>query len=115
VYWFNLTDIANNYDESRHLELETDAIPPHFTYVDWSQQGRDLYLSIILDDKARYLKYIDYEDNHPTERTLCSNCDEFGSPTPKRKLFTSGDHNVEIIAEDAAGNRDTYSGILFTV
>ena len=114
-FHFEVEDLFWQIPYRRNHSCLVDTTPPHITHLNLTVDGRYLYLNISLDDEARYLKYIDYNDTRPREMTLCSRCDEYGASRVKRKSFRTGDHTIEIIAEDEAENRDISDRIFFEV
>ena len=44
--------------------------------------------------------YIDYSDNNPKDKTLCSNCKGYGDDKKKTKTFSDGFHDVTFKAID---------------
>lgn len=99
-YTIRVTDIAGNTDSETIKNLKVDTTPPQVIKHEFKTEGRYLYTNITLSEKAS-IYYIDYGDKIPTERTLCSRCNEYN----KKKYFNKGSHNITIFAEDDADNR----------
>lgn len=110
-YEMTLFDIANNTGSKSASKLLVDTIAPEFQHFNWTFDGRYVIFNISLDGEAK-IRYIDYESSRPSERALCSRCDEYGHSRAKKRSFGRGDHNITIIAEDKAGNRQHSSSII---
>jgi len=113
-FHFEVEDLFWKIPYRMNYTCLVDTIPPNITFFDWWVDGRYLYLNISLDEKAS-IRYIDNNDMGPRERSLCSRCDEYGASRAKRKSFRTGEHDVTVIAEDDAGNREIIGNIAFTV
>lgn len=105
-YSFNITDIVQNYDESRPQQLDVDTLPPTITGFNHSIEDRELIYRIGVEDpNFDGVVYIDREDPNPRVRTLCSRLDEGICEGEKR--FRRGLHTLDIKALDEAGNEAT--------
>lgn len=98
-YWFNLTDIAGNHEESRIRKLSVDLSKPEIIINNITSKGRNVYFNISIEEKNfDYLGYIDNgRFNYLCKKLDNNNC-------YKRKLFTYGQHNLTLTAYDRAGN-----------
>jgi hypothetical protein len=120
-YTATVKDVAGNRASKSANSLMVDTIPVHITHQETKTSGYYLYANITLDGTAKYIKYIDYRATAPTEKILCgsscgpSTCSEYGSRTIKRIYFSKGLHEVKFISEDAAGNKEYSSSILFAI
>ncbi len=52
---------------------------------------------IVADRKVDKLSYIDYSEQHPKERTLCSHCDSYGHSQKRTRSFSDGEHNLTFL------------------
>lgn len=109
VYWFNITDILNQTDQSREEELGVDSVAPILNNPDsfWEQgEGRYeryIYFTFnITEENFDEINYIDLNDDRPRERRLCSRLRDGICET--RKSFRTGDYNLQITILDEAGN-----------
>jgi hypothetical protein len=113
-YWFNLTDVAGNYDISRERDVTVDTIAPEINSFNLTVLGRKAeFVFNITELNFEEVNYIDYEDRRPRERRLCNRLKE--GICEKTKTFRSGDHNLTINVLDEAGNFDVIDGVLFSV
>ena len=104
-YWFELTDIVGNKDESRARKLDVDVSPPvvnKFTYKE-DFRGRIEFFFNITETNFDEINYIDWNENKPKERKLCSRLKD--GICEKTKRFRDGDHNLTINILDDAGNK----------
>jgi hypothetical protein len=106
-----VVDIANHSVTKSIINLKVDLTAPQFLSFSTKLNGRYLLFNASLGERVRYLKYVDAANPRYTEVTLCSGCSTYVSS----KYFSAGSHNVSVIAEDYAGNRDRIDNILFTV
>ncbi|MFH2020089.1 MAG: putative metal-binding motif-containing protein [archaeon] len=112
-YTFIVIDIANNSQSKTVSNLLVDTVPPTFSTFSAVQEGRYLIFNITLGETVKYLKYTDPSFGGQ-ERSLCGNCNSYGTSSLANKYFSPGAHNVTVIAEDAAGNRRYSENIIFT-
>jgi hypothetical protein len=102
-YWFNITDLANNFVESKHPTLKVDATPPQITEFNYLILGRNVEFRIGVEDaNFEEIVYQDREETNPQFKTLCSRL--VGGICEGTKKFSSGNHVLDIIAKDKAGN-----------
>src|SRR3989344_5127423 len=114
-YWFNMTDLVENYAESKPVSLKVDSLPPQITEFNYSILGKEVEFRIGVED-ANFdeIIYQDRKETNPRFKILCSKlvngiCEE-------TKRFTSGDHVLDILAADKAGNEArVIEGLNFTV
>jgi len=69
--------------------------------------------NITLTGKVKILEYINQNDNRPTFRTLCRNCDGFGFDRTKTKSLKQGENNISIKATDNFGTVNQINISLF--
>ncbi|MFA4953375.1 MAG: thrombospondin type 3 repeat-containing protein [Candidatus Pacearchaeota archaeon] len=102
-YYFKLTDIAGNIDESRSTKIKVDTTSPKITkFGNWTI-GRYAYFNLTINElNFDAVEYIDNSDSRPRWKILC--------PTLKNNIcykkvyFKTGNHNVIIRVLDEAGN-----------
>lgn len=114
-YLFNLTDAVGNYAISNARELKVDTLPPNVSSFSYSANGRDVTFSIgITDANFDEVVYQDRADSSPRFVRLCSNLED-GFCEAKKK-FKFGNHVVDIVAKDEAGNEVVVAnGLEFSV
>lgn len=102
-YWFNITDILGNYDESKPRALNVDVSNPIINEFNYTINGRYItfFLNIIEPNFGK-INYIDWNESTPRWRLLCSKLKN--GICEKRKSFKLGEHNVSIEVLDEAGN-----------
>jgi len=102
-YWFNLTDIADNSDESRHRELKVDTTDPVINSLEYTINRRYVHFNIsITEENFDEVEYYDYNDTRPRWRRLCSRLKD--GICERRKYFRNGEHSLSIQVIDEAGN-----------
>lgn len=100
-YWFELTDIAENVVESKHLKLKVDVSPPVIVNSDfWSQTNNIINFDIEINESN--LAHVSYIDNGMKEKKLCTKLKN--GKCEKKVKFKPGHHILDIIIEDLAGN-----------
>ncbi len=110
-FWFEITDLVNSV-ESRKTKVKVDNFSPILsvfspvTLAGNETYGKKVQFNITVSEEVT-LEYIDYFDSMPRWKSLCMNCDEYGSVRKKTKNFQRGIHNIIIRALDNAGNSDT--------
>lgn len=102
IYWFKLTDIANNFAESKHILLGVDFTSPVLKNPDsfWRQDGKYIYISMNITE-ANFDK-VEYIDNSGKLKKICSKLN--AEKCEKKISFGSGSHIVDFIVTDKAGN-----------
>jgi hypothetical protein len=108
IYWFNMTDIAENYDESRKTDLKVDYTNPKINNVTWTTDRRRVTFYINITEPN--FDEVVYTENG-RERRMCSRLDE--GICEDRKTFGDGDHNITIIVRDEAGNENSTKASFF--
>jgi hypothetical protein len=102
-YWFNITDIYDQYDESKRRTLEVDVTPPEIHSFDYSIDNHKVeFEMIITDPNFDKTEYSDQNATNPKFKTLCSKLDD--STCEKKVSFSVGIHTLDIRALDEAGN-----------
>jgi len=101
-YWFELTDIAGAMDESRHIKLDVDTIPPVFT-MNYTIDRRTAIFSFKVTEK-NFDEIGFYENASGKERysPLCTRLKN--ESCSSKKSFSTGHHVLNIKAVDKAGN-----------
>jgi len=112
-YWFNISDIAGNTDESRHRDLDVDLSDPIINNVSYEIDGRSVYFSINVTEA--YLDEVGYFYNNSKgrlrERRLCSKLED--GICEKKVSFGEGYHNIAIYVIDEIGNKVEEDVFLF--
>lgn len=109
MYWFELTDIVGNKDESKKITLEVDNAPPVLNNIDsfWEQNGNKIiFMFDITEENFDEVNYIDQSDLRPREKRLCSRLKEGLCNTTK--TFRKGSHTLDVQILDEAGNAVSY-------
>ncbi|GBE20053.1 MAG TPA: hypothetical protein ENG87_04070 [Candidatus Pacearchaeota archaeon] len=109
-FWFNLTDMADNSDDSKHYNLDVDTTFPVLNNPSsfWTQgEGKyakyiyfNLNITELNFDEAVYT-YFDSRGKL-RERRLCSRLKD--GICEKRKSFRRGNHSINVQIIDEAGN-----------
>jgi len=110
-YWFVLTDIAGNFDDSRHYEIEVDTTfpvvnnDPIYTQGDvGTRYNKYIYFNLNITeenfDEVSY-SYIDSRGRLRDKR-LCSRLRD--GICEKKKTFKRGHHDITVSVMDEAGN-----------
>ena len=101
-YWFNLTDIANNLDESNNEEVGVDLSPPVINSLTFTINGKRVTFTLsITESNLDKVEYYDNSASKPKWKSLCSKLTN-GMCT-KKVSFDDGQHNVDIRVKDEAG------------
>ncbi len=104
-FWFNITDIAGNSDETKVQEAKVDNTPPIINNLDFEKDRRRVTFTIDITEtnfeEATY-SYIDDRGRIRTG-TLCKRL-SFGI-CEDRVNFKDGYNNVTITVKDEAGNQ----------
>lgn len=102
-YWFNITDIAGNFDDSIPARVKVDVTAPVITYFNYNISGKYVTFNFtITEQNFDKVEYIDAFELRPRWRTLCSRLRD-GSCV-KKISFKPGEHNLDIQVNDEAGN-----------
>ena len=105
VYWFNISDILNQTDESRETSLDVDTVAPILNNPDsfWEQDGRNVYFAFnVTEENFDEANYLDLNDDRARERRLCSRLRD--GVCEGRASFRSGSYELLIKILDDAGN-----------
>jgi len=106
-YYFLVFDSANLI-QSRLTNILVDQIAPNLLKVNVTNEGRNVYFDIEIDEERSKIEYMDLSDRRPRFQTLCSNkliCN-------KSRRFKEGEHDLIIRAIDKAENSDEEELIL---
>jgi len=109
----SVTDINGGSDTKVAKHLAVDTLPPHILSVNTTQQGRYTYWKIQLDDKAKYLWYVNLDTGK--KKILCSWCNDYGISSQRKEYIKPGTYHYSFTAEDSAGNQDTFSPLALSV
>ncbi|OGJ21893.1 hypothetical protein A3K73_06765 [Candidatus Pacearchaeota archaeon RBG_13_36_9] len=108
-YWFELKDMANQLDISKHIDLQVDTTPPVLNNPGsfWQQgAGREvkyIYFNFnVTEENFDEITYYDSSDSNPRWRRLCGRLKDGICQT--KKSFRNGNHIVDIQISDEAGN-----------
>jgi len=105
-YWFVVTDIAGNTDESKHYILSVDETNPVINNPDsfFEVDGRYVYFSINITEKNLDEVGYNYIDDRGRlkEKRLCSKLK--GGICEKKISFRDGTYNLTVYVLDEAGN-----------
>ena len=109
-YWFELEDIAGSTATSRPISLSVDTVAPVIINNPdsfWTQgegkKNKYIYFNIdITEENFDEVSYIDWNDRRPRWRRLCSRLKN--GICKKKKSFRKGEHVVDIMISDEAGN-----------
>ena len=119
TYWFNITDIVGQYDESKPKKINVDVSKPIINYFNYTQgTGRNArYITFFLNITElnfNKINYIDYsEGNRAKFKLLCSRLKN--GICEKRNSFKLGEHDISIEILDKAGNRAVKNNITFSI
>ncbi|MBW2975987.1 hypothetical protein KY347_00920 [Candidatus Woesearchaeota archaeon] len=103
-YWFNLTDIAGNFDASRPVELGVDTTPPEIVYLYYDIDGKFVNFDIRIDElNFDEITYTDSFDERHRWGSLCRRRLDDGA-CEKKVSFRDGPHILTINITDEAGN-----------
>jgi len=111
IYWFNLTDIADNYYVSKISKVVVDVTPPEINYINYTIKG--VYVNFKIGVTEKNFDEILYRDNSGEFMSLCSQLT--GGICQASKKFNSGLHNVTIQVTDRAGNSIAQNMNPFTI
>ena len=103
-YFFNITDIAGNYHESKANTLEVDNTIPVINAMNYTQDGNRVTFNFNITEKNfDVIEYMDTSESRPRWRTMCSRLKDDGTCS-KRITFRDGIHDLSIQVVDGAGN-----------
>jgi len=106
AYWFNVTDRAGNSVKSSSKNVKVDLTSPvvNNPLSFWRQNGRDIYFNMSITEANLYK--VEYKESTANNwMTLCSTLSN--GMCAKKKTFSMGAHNVDILIRDKAGNNAT--------
>ncbi|MCA9485478.1 MAG: hypothetical protein KC506_01385, partial [Nanoarchaeota archaeon] len=105
-YYVELTDVAGSTDMSSTNFLEVDHSNPSISSLETLKDGR--YVTFILEVNEPFFSeaaYFENVGNNPREKKICSRLDS-NNQCEKRVSFPDGNHEVDIIVRDQAGNEE---------
>ncbi len=114
TFSFSIQDLFWTEKYRKDYECTVDTTPPHIIDDQLWVDGRYIHFNVSLDAENDIM-YIDNAERRPRERRLCGNCEDYGLDRDRKKSFRSGFHNITLIAEDDAGNRDYSEEFIFTI
>jgi len=112
-YHVELTDISDNFVESREYALDVDFTPPIINKINYTISGK--YVTFYLEVTERYpapINYIDNLDKMAREKALCTRLTN--NVCEKKVTFSDGNHDIDIIVYDEAGSTAIESFQFFT-
>lgn len=109
----SLSDVAGNVVQTPQYFLNVDYSSSTIGNVDYVVEGGKVTFSIEVDEPfLSAVTYIDHSENNPKEKKLCTKL--VNGICNKKIGFKDGEHEVEIIVTDRAGNRDSKFVTFFT-
>ncbi len=113
-YWFNMSDIAGNFDDSRKRDLDVDLTSPIINFFNYTIDSRKVNFEFnITELNLDEINYIDWNARRPRERRLCSRLRD--GICEKTKRFSVGEHSLTINILDDAGNSVVIKNVLFEI
>lgn len=107
-YWFELSDIAENFIESKHVWLDVDVTMPVLNYFNFTKNGKKVEFTFNVDEiNFDEILYMDSNDRRPKWKRLCSRLKD--GVCVKRKTFREGFHVLNFQVLDDAGNAISWS------
>lgn len=104
LYWFVLTDIADNLVSSKPVQVDVDTQFPVVTYLNYTINKNTLKLSMnITEAHFDSVEYIDNFATRPTWRKVCTSLKN-GMCNKDISGFRAGEHELSIQVNDKAGN-----------
>jgi hypothetical protein len=102
-YWFEVKDLAENYDKSREVGLSVDISFPVIENIDYEIEGRRAYFKIkINESNFKEVSYKDLNDERSREKILCRRLNK--DVCEGRISLRDGEHNLSLIIRDEANN-----------
>ena len=103
IYWFDLTDIADENVDSKTTALTVDYSTPIINSINFEVDGGDVYFTIdVTEENFDKIEYIDNSESRPRWKKMCSRLDN--GICEKKISLREGIHNLDIQAIDEAGN-----------
>ncbi len=98
--------------------VSINALPSFSTFV-FSPQNisydiRAVPFNLSTTQQSKKIEFINYADEIPNWRTLCSSCDSYGLIKQKKQILREGLNDLTIKATDFFGNTDEKNITLFT-
>jgi len=113
-YWLTLTDIVGRIDQSNKESFTVDTTGPIVNSFAYSVDKRKAMFRIdITEENFDEVTYIDLNQNNLEEKRLCSKLNN--GACEKSKSFSKGEHNLQIIIRDEAGNTFEIDDVLFEI
>lgn len=106
-YTVELEDVAGNMVTSSPVNLLVDYSDPMISLVNYTVDGKNVLFRIGIEEPSfAKATYIEHTASNPKESTLCTKL--VNDVCEKKVSFNSdGEHDVEIIVYDTAGNTDS--------
>ena len=102
-YYFTVFDIGNPFIDSQKVIVKVDTTSPIINSFSYEFNRRYLTFKINVTEKNfDLIKYIDWNDVEPRWKMLCSRLVD--GKCIKRIAFPTGEHNIDILVLDKAGN-----------
>lgn len=104
-YYFEVQDVVGHRTQSRKYMLQVDTISPNITSFEQTINRRNVLFNIGIDEENFYrVEYIDHADSKPRKILLCTRL--LNGLCTARRSFSLGNHELEIIVSDLAGNKE---------
>ncbi len=113
-YQFNMTDVAGNKGNSKLTPVKVDTTDPVVNLFNYTIDGKRVEFIVNVDEiNFEEINYIDSSDNNPREKRLCSSLKN--NSCKKKVSFSSGNHSIDIIVRDKAGNTAVVENVLISL
>ncbi len=105
-FYFEVSDSVNTV-KSKVNKVKVDTSPPILTINSPvnTTYNKNVPFNITVSEEV-LLEYYDSSASNARWKTLCNNCDDFGTARLKVVRFSVGNHDILIRATDDAGNSD---------
>ncbi len=110
-YWFEIIDIAGTSTNSRHITLGVDTVAPEILNFEMEVKGAYAHFAIEINE-TNFLsaEYLDH-NGASTWKPLCRYL--VNGKCGSRIRFLDGEHNIDIMIKDRAGNEVGLENITF--
>jgi len=102
-FWFNLTDIAESFVESRVVDVEVDTLAPSVNSFESEFDGKKVeFIFNVSEENFDKISYIDSFDSRAREKNICTRLDN--GICDKTSSFRDGEHQLNFTIADKSGN-----------
>ena len=104
-FWFEIEDNSGNKVKSKEIIIKVDNQAPlliNENFWELAQKGKVMFNFEVTDNNFDKITYLDNSDRRPREKILCSGLKN--NKCSVNKIFKLGNHNLDIMIEDKAGN-----------